>query len=417
MSTSLQILGALFVAIVGTLADHACQRDSDCIAACTQALSNSSICDDARCDHAYGHCACSGASLLQRDGGCKPPVVNWSDGSKVPAACGSASYDVLITASARATPDMSPKDFSTGELRNSTPFETLVSLCLGAALDRSPRDVVISNGRVKLHAKSSFNLLGNATRAATLFFDVELSFCAKEDIGSINKRIFERRFSKEAQCYAAMYPSTVRLLSLSHRSAPANEAARSTSTAQPLELPRSSERAGLQMKPVVLWSCTGLLSIAFILLLGSCCSLLVAKRHHKRNEVKSLKSAAGEDSVGPYDMPLNYLCPVAFACITQAFDAKDAAQEDPRWGNCLQLSVGDLVEVHATSGMWLYGRIHGNPEAAGFFPEGSVAWIGKALPCTLPGEPDADSASVTPTACIDLVACSETDLEHGLELF
>jgi transcription antitermination factor NusG len=59
----------------------------------------------------------------------------------------------------------------------------------------------------------------------------------------------------------------------------------------------------------------------------------------------------------------------------------DAEEESAEsfWENCLALAPGDVVEVVAAAGGWLYGRVVGAPDRAGFFPENRVSWIGQPV--------------------------------------
>lgn len=47
--------------------------------------------------------------------------------------------------------------------------------------------------------------------------------------------------------------------------------------------------------------------------------------------------------------------------------------------SCLALAEGDVVEVAASGGGWVYGRVVGSPERHGYFPETRVSWLGKPV--------------------------------------
>lgn len=47
--------------------------------------------------------------------------------------------------------------------------------------------------------------------------------------------------------------------------------------------------------------------------------------------------------------------------------------------SCIALAEGDVVEVIATGGGWLYGRVVGSPERVGYFPENRVTWVGQPV--------------------------------------
>lgn len=53
--------------------------------------------------------------------------------------------------------------------------------------------------------------------------------------------------------------------------------------------------------------------------------------------------------------------------------------------SCLEIKEGDVMEVLASAGGWLYGRVVGAPDRVGYFPETRVTWIGRptsAVPST-----------------------------------
>lgn len=45
--------------------------------------------------------------------------------------------------------------------------------------------------------------------------------------------------------------------------------------------------------------------------------------------------------------------------------------------SCIAIAEGDVVEVLAAGGGWLYGRLVGDVERCGYFPEARVAWMGQ----------------------------------------
>lgn len=57
----------------------------------------------------------------------------------------------------------------------------------------------------------------------------------------------------------------------------------------------------------------------------------------------------------------------------------DAEEEVPFSESCLAVAEGDLVEVLAAGGGWIFGRVVGAPERSGYLPETRVAWLGRPL--------------------------------------
>ncbi|CAE8722585.1 unnamed protein product, partial [Polarella glacialis] len=68
--------------------------------------------------------------------------------------------------------------------------------------------------------------------------------------------------------------------------------------------------------------------------------------------------------------------------VTQSFSPGspgDAEEEVSFSGSCIALAEGDVVEVAAAGGGWLYGRVVGAPERNGYFPETRVSWVGRPV--------------------------------------
>merc|ERR1719491_1120002 len=63
--------------------------------------------------------------------------------------------------------------------------------------------------------------------------------------------------------------------------------------------------------------------------------------------------------------------------VTPYFDFAAEDVDDLSWRNCcLAIKEGEVVEVMAAGGGWLYGRIAGSePERAGYFPENRIYWL------------------------------------------
>eukprot|EP00435_Cladocopium_sp_Y103_P001422 s5642_g1.t1 len=55
--------------------------------------------------------------------------------------------------------------------------------------------------------------------------------------------------------------------------------------------------------------------------------------------------------------------------------------------SCLALAQGDVVEVAASGGGWVYGRVVGAPDRHGYFPETRVSWLGRPVARSEPTSP------------------------------
>jgi len=70
--------------------------------------------------------------------------------------------------------------------------------------------------------------------------------------------------------------------------------------------------------------------------------------------------------------------------------------------SCISLEHGDVVEVAAGSGGWLYGRAINDPGRAGYFPETCISWLGKPLPVEVTGIESAElPAAEGPSSGVD----------------
>jgi hypothetical protein len=294
---------------------------------------------------------------------------------------------------------MKPADFSTGELNRSTSLATLLFGSLGAAVGRPTSDLWIFQASLTLFQKSLISLLGNSRVAPTLLFDMQFDFCVTGDSNQtisfplLHPADFERRFGLEAQQYAAMFPSTVRILTFDHNATQTTEEEVSIPTAghsQPIdtaEMDGSGDIFSNVITPSIFMVGAAVMAVA----LSICaCRLyaLVLERRGRDNTVKSFDDVTPRTNFTEPDVPevgdaitiKRKTGAVAVAYATYAFDADKAAQEDVVWESCLSLSVGDLLEVHASSGQWLYGCHHGAQGPMGYFHETYVAWLGQALP-------------------------------------
>merc|ERR1711998_791049 len=63
--------------------------------------------------------------------------------------------------------------------------------------------------------------------------------------------------------------------------------------------------------------------------------------------------------------------------VTPHFDFSADDVEDETWQkSCLAIQEGEVVEVMAAGGGWLYGRITGvETERVGYFPENRITWL------------------------------------------
>lgn len=90
----------------------------------------------------------------------------------------------------------------------------------------------------------------------------------------------------------------------------------------------------------------------------------------------------------------------------------DAAQESFQ---CLSLAAGEVVEVLATGGGWIFGQVAGSPERIGYFPENRATWLGQC-------ENDADATRTGDGTLVKVVksfspGCPGDSEEEATETF
>lgn len=66
----------------------------------------------------------------------------------------------------------------------------------------------------------------------------------------------------------------------------------------------------------------------------------------------------------------------------------DKEEEAAFADSCLALAQGDVVEVAASGGGWVYGRVVGAPDRHGYFPETRVSWLGRPVAGSEPTSPN-----------------------------
>lgn len=214
-------------------------------------------------------------------------------------------------------------------------------------------------------------------------FDWGFSFCTLGAVvreAGIDRYAFERRFSVQSQSYAAFAQSTIRMLSLAARLG-----ANGTD-----EIPRVSPSSGAlpsgDSRPEAahavlaqLWWVAWLLA-GIVLLVGIC--TFIAMRRRRRRLKREAREAGPDDIAGPGGVPLAWLAGSAAPAPAQAraIIPFGVGGEEASMQGLLALAEGDLVEVQAAGGGWLFGHLVHATDCAGFFPESCVAWIGRPLP-------------------------------------
>ncbi|CAK0862265.1 unnamed protein product, partial [Prorocentrum cordatum] len=117
-------------------------------------------------------------------------------------------------------------------------------------------------------------------------------------------------------------------------------------------------------------------------------------------EATAAEAAAAADGAALHSTGFFAQVRTAFSPGTPGDSVEEAV--DPFTDSCIAIAEGDVVEVLAAGGGWLYGRLVGNPAHAGYFPEARVAWMGK------PGQEQAgDHRGERPRELWHCPACDE----------
>eukprot|EP00928_Gymnodinium_smaydae_P070946 TRINITY_DN54670_c0_g1_i1.p1 TRINITY_DN54670_c0_g1~~TRINITY_DN54670_c0_g1_i1.p1 ORF type:complete len:561 (-),score=89.26 TRINITY_DN54670_c0_g1_i1:165-1847(-) len=360
-------------------------------AQCREACQNSTISDDVVCDvdcsRTYGRCACRGGSALRMDATCAKSL-------NVPSSLCHAESEALFNMALVSSPEV-----RISHLYRSGPSDALVSIIrrsVGSALSRSPLEVVLANATVTPMLHKEPKDISDA-QGRILHFDLSFKFCTSGSTPILHPTAFQRAFIREAQRYRAFYLGTVVLLSLSPSTLSA-----STATEAPKRSERSSSDACVQCgdsspRP---GSGTNALVTTMLALLPLCAvvggALLVlslAKRRRQRKWQDSVKfmdemfalpdgielGIANEHPRKPTALDGEPEAAIAYAVASFAPSDEHAAAFGA--GGALNLEEGDVVEVVAAAGGWLYGRIVDSDIREGFFPENCVTWLGRPINC------------------------------------
>jgi len=276
-------------------------------------------------------------------------------------------------------------------------------------------DVALSEMHIKLYGDKQ-PVTANTTDAPTLLFDFGFKFCALSTVEDaqlvLEARVFEKKFSSAAQEYQAFYPSSMRLLHLDAESSNVSKnISDSAEHQQHVDASKlasspvggSSEASADQRKSESIFWLGG--AVLGCLLCSSVSFLAWQRSQPSEGEVVECTvqefSKEDGDAAATVTEPavLKLRSSIATAYVITPFDAAEAAKVDEVWANCLTIAAGDMVDVHASTGLWLYGCIHGQPEKVGFVHESNIAWIGQTLPAQLPGEVCVLDTVPTITSC------------------
>mmetsp|Transcript_59441 Transcript_59441/g.105725 ORF Transcript_59441/g.105725 Transcript_59441/m.105725 type:complete len:503 (-) Transcript_59441:72-1580(-) len=393
------LLVLLAVLVRGQLRTSNCTSHRDCFGSCT-AAGNADACDGIACQAVrddFRRCVCAGGAALRSAGSCQPPVVR-------DHVCSEASHQVLFNVGTMASPELDGSHLRLGS--PSPALSTVLVQSLAAGLSREPHEVEIVDSQL-LNLGGDLGGVGEVV--GLTYFDLNITFCAVPAVTPERDiRGFESKFISEAQSFAVFHngvdgAASIAVLTLTTLGVPTpDDAAREPSRVVGAPWPSAQEpRSADDWLSVVWWLPWALSSVAVV----AFAAWLVRRRRGK------LREGSGEDRmsrysdpvlVGPDGSQLQWLSTAgAYAIASHSFSPEELAEtEDGFKESCLKLQAGELLEVEASGGLWLYGKLVEEPEKSGFFPMNRVAWLGHPLQDDLAantmGRPNAGIAEWSP---------------------
>lgn len=328
-------------------------------------------CVSAICSAAFNRCDCPAEAVLSTNGLCKVA-------SKPLPEC-SAAYTASFNLAVMASPEVSGKDVSSGV--PSAKLVTILRLSTAAALQQNVSDVSITNISLKLMAGDLAGLSG--ARSSILQFDMAFNLCSKDN-STLTARSFEFGFIAGVSGFAGFQMSAVKLLDLIDLNPRS-----STLAPSPAPLPFGL-KAGAD-STIAKNDSTGAIvgfvvgSLAVVIFISA--AVLGFVWHRRRHRLKVLHSEDEFHQEGLSQTGQESDVQRVLAHVSCSFSPADVEDNKVFRETCLELQIGDIVEVIAGGGGWFYGRIISQADEStepserivrvGYFPENRVSWIGK----------------------------------------
>jgi len=386
---------ALLVLLAYAESERNCSNDEQCLVSCRQ-VGDAAACDGIACEELhddFSRCVCAEGFALRSVGSCAPPVVQRH-------LCQKPSHQVLFNVGAVTSPEL-----QSGHLSNGTPsaaLSTVLVESLAAALSRQPQEVEVFESDL-------IDLAGDGNLA---YFDWKISFCAAPAVTpEQDVRGFEGKFISEAQRFAVFYNgvhgaasiSVLELTSLVQSESDVGDAENEPSvTSAPASLAEKPSPTDGLLDAV--WWLPWILCLLALLAFATWCISRRREKHKAGEREDPMARYSDPELLGPDGSQLQWLPAAgAYAVATHSFVPEELPEtEDGFKEGCLSIQAGDVLEVEASGGLWLYGKLAQEQEKSGFFPMNRVAWLGHPLRDDLPvhtlGRPDAGMADWSPPA-------------------
>lgn len=268
-----------------------------------------------------------------------------------------------------SSPELNAQEiYNTGK---AVKFITLLQRCTAAAVGRGDSEILLSNISFTLPAATSAALL--PAIGTLMAFDVDYRFCStSQALPPLYGASFDSAFSAEAQQFALSFLGTysvsaLRPLGSGNSSSAGGSSAFGTRGSASTTSSGSDSKSGVVLLAV-------LLSVGGVLVLAACAAAAVV-RFRRRRRSKLIFPDDGEEQAGA-----TLAADAILAHVACSFSPLDVEDDKIFRESCLELQPGDVIEVIAGGGGWLYGRVLQDSEAGeermGYFPENRVSWMG-----------------------------------------
>eukprot|EP00747_Dinoflagellata_sp_TGD_P211950 gnl/TRDRNA2_/TRDRNA2_85111_c0_seq1.p1 gnl/TRDRNA2_/TRDRNA2_85111_c0~~gnl/TRDRNA2_/TRDRNA2_85111_c0_seq1.p1 ORF type:complete len:469 (-),score=42.63 gnl/TRDRNA2_/TRDRNA2_85111_c0_seq1:56-1402(-) len=377
--------------------DLLCGDPADCADRCLAAGGATASCAATTCDERFRKCVCPGrGEALRLDGRCTKSLSTVSEAGCAPA------YDAHLTAAVVPSPEICQEDIARGNA--SEALVTVMRLCVASAMALAPSAVGISDAHLLTFTDGDeVSTVGEET--GLLIFDLSFSFCSTGTATKMPEPAhFEQHFISVSQQYASFFLGTVRLLTLEAH-VPAGGDVSTTSPLQrsvisllpsPLPTDEPVDNDGITPERRRWLVVAGaFLAVALAALILSTCRLLRLRRLRRSGKLSELPELPDRPPpCGPlaFDLAEDGGLQAeqgTLVCARLPFAPAEVADNETLRESCLELAVGDVLEVVAGGGGWLFGWPLGDSVRAGYFPENRVSWLGRAM-----AEEGADTAQL-----------------------
>jgi len=335
----------------------------------------------------YNRCVCPEHGSLRRDGSCEVLIGSPSD------AC-TPTHAVVLNVGTTGSPEL--RQAATSSASASVALLGILRRSVAVAVDAPASDIVLSE--VSLLPVSNANLSADGL----VHFDWAFHFCTNtgsEITRNLDGAVFESRLSYEAQNYVVFRGAVLRVLTLSPlESVESTSAPTPVPASTPIDVQDADStddaRALLERYWWMPWALaiSALATIAIVWVAFGRGRRRVEQQAYELDGVGVVPGGPSTIATGtvassapvvahpvkgrpPGEAPASIPTDGPLVQIVCAFSLDEIASRDVASDNLLAVREGDMAEVLASAGGWLYGRILGEPERIGYFPEDRVAWV------------------------------------------